>query len=132
MHYLYLHSTLDGEPFYVGVGSKLCAMNTTRPEAAHAKAARHGVVVTLLPMETEHEALACEVIAIALFRLAGFNLINRNNGGAGAAIGHKHSEEVKARIRATTLATMSSPEWKAKRSLASKATWARWREKHGR
>ena len=86
MKFLYMHSTADGVPFYIGVGRQDRAFNVTRKRMpAHFEIAQRAgrVDVQALGM-SDDEALACEFMLISFCRLAGFQLANKNCGGAGA------------------------------------------------
>lgn len=128
MKYLYAHHCPDGL-FYIGAGSLVRAGNVTRTKRQPHHwfvVAKHGpenIEVDILFIGDDAEVDAMEQEAIQLGFDLGHPLINRVLGKAGRPIGTKLSQATKDRIRASNLATMGTPEFKAKRSAASKAMY---------
>jgi hypothetical protein len=75
------------------------------------------LILVLEECDSEAQVLAREIVLIALFREAGFNLTNITNGGDGIS-GHKMSPETRARMSA-----LWTPERRAKQSEALKARY---------
>lgn len=89
--YVYVHSRPDGSIFYVGKGHGRRAwdFSPSRRSAHHMsivrKYGRESIRVAVLPQVSEEAAFAFERDMIALLRAAGTKLINRTEGGEGAA-----------------------------------------------
>lgn len=75
------------------------------------------MVLVLEECDSDAQVLAREIVLIALFREAGFNLTNITDGGDGVS-GHKMSPETRARMSA-----LWTPERRAKQSAALKARY---------
>lgn len=78
-------------------------------------------VLVLKECESDAESLAHEIILIALFREAGFNLCNLTDGGEGIS-GHRHTQESRDKMRINHKGPTGplSPAHRAKIGLANK------------
>lgn len=97
--YVYLHSKPNGEPFYIGKGTKKRAhILRNRANRGHSSIVnKHGsknIKIDLCECSNEEEAFILESFAISFFRQAGFDLCNATDGGEGPS-GHKHSENTR-------------------------------------
>lgn len=124
MYYVYVHCAPDRGPFYVGKGKGRRAWNFKSRNAHHLsvirKCGEERISVLLIPCGSEEEAFRVEQSGIHLLRLMGFDLVNQTDGGEGSG-GLMKSQETRDRIRAACAATMSTEDFKRKRSAASKA-----------
>lgn len=136
-YYVYLLSSPDGTPFYIGKGSG-------RRVLRHEIEARNGCecykcrtirkiwrdggqVQQSFVLETDDEQAAFDA-EIALIAYYGReNLTNLTDGGDGAA--HEVSDETRAILREVLPRVFSTPEARANRSAAAKARWSRKEER---
>lgn len=122
MFYVYVHCAPGRGPFYVGKGKGRRAYTTQGRNAHHASLLRRyagTVEVVVLPCESEEAAFRLEQNGIDLLRRMGFVLANQTDGGEGSG-GLMKSPQTRERIRAACAATMSTEDFKKKRSAASK------------
>ena len=130
--YLYIDPR-DGVPFYVGKGHGFRARKhlwkgpggPLRDRIAAIRADGHEPTVSVTTCADEAEAFRLEralIDVLGRLDLGTGSLLNRTAGGQGSAKRHgfKHSEETKARIRASTKGRPMTAEHKAKISAAAK------------
>lgn len=133
--YAYLYTDpRDGVPFYAGKGHgfrshkhlwKTGPASLVRDRVAAIRAAGHEPRVTVTPCRDEAEAFRLEralIDVLGRLDLGTGTLLNRTAGGQGSAKRHgfKHSEETKARIRASMAGRPKSEETRARMSAAAK------------
>lgn len=103
--YVYIHCKPNGDPFYVGKGSGRRSREFKLGRNQHykntvAKYGKNKIEVLIFPKNSENEALITESKWIYELRQAGFKLCNQTDGGDGVS-GHKHTEEIRAKISAS-------------------------------
>lgn len=104
--------------------------------------ARVPMILVLEECDSDAQVLSREIVLIALFREAGFNLTNITDGGEGVC-GYRMPPETRAKISASqkgktrsleTRAKMSARVWtagsRAKTSASMKVAWASDPERH--
>lgn len=122
MFYTYIHMRKDdGKVFYVGKGTGGRAYQKSgRSKHWRRVVDKHGLVVEIAARwQTEPEAFDHERLLIAVLRELCAPLVNVTDGGEGTS-GAKQSPEV---IQKRLLAT-STPEAKARKSAALRASWS--------
>jgi len=118
---VYLHCRPNGEPFYVGKGTRKRARDFYSGRNSHhkrivAKYGKGAILARFMECDSEDSALSLEACLIAAFRNAGFDMANYSSGGergrgwalseeakqamSRAKQGRRHSEEHKAAIGA--------------------------------
>ena len=100
---VYVHYRPNGAPFYVGKATGLrrpysFTRRTLKHKNVVAKYGAEKIVVSVLLMGTEQEALAKEVELIAQFTAEGHSLANLTPGGDCGSSGHRHTAEARRRI----------------------------------
>ena len=132
--YAYTHARPNREGvdaiFYVGKGQRQRDRDFIHRTQHHknivAKYGRDNIVVVRYPCADEADAHRLEKLLIASYRAAGVRLTNLTDGGDGIS-GHRHSEETKAKISASNMGKVISPEARRRVSEALKGRPGTWR-----
>lgn len=98
-YYTYIHSTPDGEIFYVGKGCGHRAFSTGKRSLAWRKmvADNNGITIKIVSyFETEQEAFEDEKKLISFYKKQNANLVNESEGGLGP-LGYCQSVELRAK-----------------------------------
>lgn len=119
--YTYLHCKPNGDPFYVGKGTRYRCNDFSHRNQHHkrivAKYGRSNIGIFIFPCESESQAHADEIQQIAQLRLDGYELANICNGGEGAS-GAVRSTETRAKVAAANQ-DQKRPAWACKRMSES-------------
>lgn len=117
----YVHARPDGRIFYVGKGTEKRARNLQRNNQHYtnitSKYGKENILVGFIPCSSEATAFALEVGLIKCLRRANIALVNRTNGGEGAA-GAVLSDAVKMKISLAHKGRTHTPEARANMSKA--------------
>lgn len=122
-YYVYIHSTPDGTPFYIGKGSLYRAFRIkhSRSKPHNRIVNRYGAAairVSLIECQSNEEAQEREKRLIAEYS-AVHSLVNLSTGGQGAA-GYKHTAEARLNMSVSRRGVKWTAERKAHHSIATK------------
>ena len=112
----------DGSVFYVGkgTGNRVLARGG-RSTHWHRIVSKHGLRAEIVSRwDLEEDAFEHEKSLIAHYRSLGLSLCNLTDGGDGFSVGHKVTEDTRAKIRAAHVGMKPSAETAAKIGAANK------------
>lgn len=123
LHYVYIHSTPAGVPFYIGKGNCYRAFRVKhRKNPGHIETvSRYGaenIRVSLIECESEDDAFELEKSLIKEYRCK-YNLVNVASGGCGTG-GYKHTDDARLHMSISRTGRRASPEHRAAIGAAHK------------
>ena len=114
--YIYTHSKPNGEPFYVGKGSKsrayVLGVRNRHHKAIIKKYGRENVIIDIYSTTNQEAAFEAEKLLIQIYRNLGHKLANKTDGGEGT-IGWKQPAHVKTAVSRAHQGKSLSAEHKA-------------------